>query len=101
MARAAADHRDKAKGRGMSAAADACFARCFEILKGRRSKTGRAWREGSTRDRRLLLAVSGRAGLNALTAVDMDWEELPEPVRAQIVAGLRRFKRWADEVCPE
>jgi len=49
----------------------------------------------------LLLALSGRAGLNALTAVDMDWEELPEPVRAQIVAGLRRFKRWADEVCPE
>jgi len=101
MARAAADHCDQGEGRRVSAAADECFARCFEILKGRRSKTGRAWREGSTRDRRLLLALSGRAGLNALTAVDMTWEELPEPVRAQIVAGLRRFKRWADEVCQE
>lgn len=85
----------------MSAAADACFARCFEILKGRRSKTGRAWREGFTRDRRLLLMLSGRTGAGLSKAVDNDWEQLPPAVRAQVVAGLKRFKRWADEVCQE
>lgn len=85
----------------MNAAAGQWLAQCFDILGGRQSKTGRAWREGSRNDRRLLLALSGRTSAYWSALVDRAWDELPAPVQAQVVAGLKRFKRWADEVCQE
>mgnify|MGYP001003679052 FL=1 len=84
-----------------AATAGQWLAQCFDILGGGQSKTGRAWREGSRNDRRLLLMLSGRTGAGLSKAVDNDWEQLPPAVRAQVVAGLKRFKRWADEVCQE
>jgi len=93
--------RDQAKGRGMSASDVAAhLAECRAILGGVSSKLGRIWNDrASVQDRRLLLALSGRRGMVWTRLADLYWQDLPPEVRAQVAAGFKRFKGWADEVC--
>jgi len=76
------------------------LAECLGVLGGVSSRLGRVWNNrASVQDRRLLLALSGRRGMVWSRMADLSWQDLPPEVRAQVAAGMRRFKAWADEVC--
>jgi hypothetical protein len=76
------------------------LAECRAILGGESSRLGRIWNARASRqDRRLLLALSGRRGMVWSRLADRSWQDVPPDVRAQVAAGMRRFKAWADEVC--
>lgn len=77
------------------------LAHCRSILGGEQSKTGRVWQKAGTRDRRLLLLLAGCRGVELSRLVAVEWSGLSAGLRSGIECGLRRFGKWADEVCQE
>lgn len=83
---------------GRSEAAER-LAQCRAILGGAHDALRTIWDErASGKDRRLLLAMSGRQGPEWARLASYPWGALPGEVRSEIAAGLRRFKTWAAEL---
>lgn len=77
------------------------LAECRAVLGGERSKMRAVWdNEANDKQRRVLLAMSGRLGPSAHVALwaSSSWVSLPEYLRSEIVCGMRRFRTWADGV---
>jgi hypothetical protein len=85
----------------MSAARVFDFAAAFEILQGKHDPMRRIWDEqASSSDRRLLLSMARATASDAAAFGRREWSKLPANVRGDVVAGLARFKGWAERVAP-
>lgn len=75
------------------------FDAAFEILKGKRDPMRRIWDdEASPSDRRLLLSMARATASDAAAYGRRAWMDVPANVRGDVVAGLERFKGWAERV---
>lgn len=77
------------------------LSECRAVLGGERSRMRSVWDdEANDKQRRVMLAMSGRLGPSAHVALwaSSSWVSLPEYLRSEIVCGMRRFRTWADEV---
>lgn len=70
---------------------------CRAILGGERDPFRATWDEKASRsDRRLLLAMARATVAEAGRWSGLAWCDLRPEVRAGVVAGLRRFRGWAE-----
>lgn len=75
------------------------LAEARAILGGERSAMRAVWDERATaKQKRVLLSMAGRAGVECNNWLTRSWGELPEYLRSEIVCGLNRFRAWAEEV---
>lgn len=71
------------------------LAECFGVLGGEFSPMATMWNGAGDKDRRLLLAMAGRKEARLCGEL---WSDLRPAVRADLVAGLGRFRRWAESL---
>lgn len=79
--------------------ASARLEECRSILAGNRDRLRVVWDEQATsKDRRLLLAMAGKASSMASRLIGLPWVDLSQETRVAIAGGLRRWREWAERV---